>query len=379
MNFLHVVPTYFPAQRYGGPIQSVHGLCRALAAAGHQVQVYTTSVDGTARLAVREGVPVDVDGVSVWYFRSHFDRLYWSPAMATKLHDSAASFDVVHLHSVFLWPTARAARAAARAEVPYVLSPRGMLVPELISAKSAFIKRAWIRLFERRNLRYAARIHTTSAQESNDLRRGGLALAPIVELANGVDVDQVPQRRAIAGQVLFLGRLSWKKNLVALVDAVSAIPDASLVLAGPDDEGLAPTLLQRAAGMGFAERFRWLGPVGKDEKRELFATSACTVLPSLNENFGNVVIEALVQGCPVVVSPGVGARTIVEESGGGLVASGADAGTLRVAISALLSDPAAAEARGAEGATFVRQHLGWPAIAEQMVLVYREICAETRR
>ena len=46
MRVLHVVPTYLPAVRYGGPIQSVHALCRALAAQGHMTDVFTTNVDG---------------------------------------------------------------------------------------------------------------------------------------------------------------------------------------------------------------------------------------------------------------------------------------------------------------------------------------------
>src|ERR1700680_1362004 len=46
MRILHVVPTYLPATRYGGPIVAVHSLCRALAARGHAVEVFTTSIDG---------------------------------------------------------------------------------------------------------------------------------------------------------------------------------------------------------------------------------------------------------------------------------------------------------------------------------------------
>ena len=49
MRILHVVPTYLPAVRYGGPIYSVHALCQGLAAAGDEVHVMTTSVDGFGR------------------------------------------------------------------------------------------------------------------------------------------------------------------------------------------------------------------------------------------------------------------------------------------------------------------------------------------
>ncbi len=46
MRILHAVPSYLPAWRYGGPIRSVHGLARAQAAAGHEVEVFTTDADG---------------------------------------------------------------------------------------------------------------------------------------------------------------------------------------------------------------------------------------------------------------------------------------------------------------------------------------------
>lgn len=376
LRVLHVVPTYYPAERYGGPIHSVHGLCAALARAGHTVDVCTTSVDGKARLDLPEGPPVDVDGVQVRYFRSRFDRLYWSPAMSSFLQAHTAEYDIVHLHSVYLWPTTSAAYWARRRRVPYLLAPRGMLVPELIRARSAWLKRAWITVFERRNLNRAARVHLTSRQEELDLARCAITRARTMVLPNGVATAGETDRRVVSGQVLYLGRLSWKKNLIALVQAIAAIPTATLLLAGPDDEGLADALRQAAGAAGCADRVRIIGRVGADEKRELFATSACAVLPSLNENFGNVVIEAMAHGCPVVVAPGVGARTVVEACGGGLVAASGDAAALRGSIVELLDHPASAEAMGAAGARYVAINLSWETIASQMATVYREIRSE---
>ena len=52
MRLLHVVPTYLPAWRHGGPILAVHGLCRALVERGHEVTVLTTDVHGEGRLDV---------------------------------------------------------------------------------------------------------------------------------------------------------------------------------------------------------------------------------------------------------------------------------------------------------------------------------------
>src|SRR5580704_608461 len=111
MRILHVVPTYLPATRYGGPIVAVHSLCRALAARGHAVEVFTTSIDGPVDTAVPCDRPVMLDGVKVRYFASRrLRRLSYAPSLMRSLHDEITGANVVHLHSAFLWPTWRAAR-----------------------------------------------------------------------------------------------------------------------------------------------------------------------------------------------------------------------------------------------------------------------------
>ncbi len=97
MKILHVVPTYYPAVRYGGPIRSVHGLASTLAAQGHDVHVYTTNVDGQGVSRVPLDRPTLLDGVSVWYFETSVGRrIYRSPGMRQALSSNVASFDIVH-------------------------------------------------------------------------------------------------------------------------------------------------------------------------------------------------------------------------------------------------------------------------------------------
>ena len=188
LRILHVVPTYLPAIRYGGPIFAIHGLARGLAARGHDVEVFTTNADGAGYSHVALGTPILFDGVKVSYFASnHLRRLYWSPDLGAALNREIGNFDVVHLHSVFLWPTWSAARAAEGAGVPYLVSPRGMLVKELIRRRSPRAKTLWITLFERKTLRRASAIHVTSELEGNELRRFGWELPQIATIANGVE------------------------------------------------------------------------------------------------------------------------------------------------------------------------------------------------
>jgi glycosyltransferase involved in cell wall biosynthesis len=390
VKILHVVPSYAPAWRYGGPIRSVAGLAAAQAAAGDEVAVFTTDADGPGSLAVPVGEPVVRDGVRVIYFARQFPhRIYRSPAMGRTLDERVGDFDVVHLHSVFLWPTGRAARAARRAGVPYLVSPRGMLVEELIAKRGTLRKRLWIRLFERRTLAGAAALVATSGLEARDIERLGLDLVPVRVVPNGVGGNLEEGGADVAGAsgldsviaagsfALFLGRLSRKKNLDLLVRAAAGVPGIRLVIAGGDEEDLGPALDRLAAELGVSDRVARVGEVVGAAKQRLLAMARVLVLPSTSENFGNVVLESLAEGRPVVVSPGVGAREIVESSRGGWVVEPEPA-ALAEALARVVADPEEADRRGAEGRRVVLEQFGWEKIAARMRTIYDEAVRTSR-
>jgi glycosyltransferase involved in cell wall biosynthesis len=370
MKILHIVPTYVPAWKHGGPIRSVHGLCKALAARGHEVTVFTTDVDTEGAVPANQAVALD--GVEVWYFPVTAPRrLYRSLEMGKSLKQRVAGFDVVHLHSVFLWPTAAAARAAERAGVPYLLAPRGMLVPDLLKRRGRWRKAAWIRLVERRTLAHAAGLHVTAELEAEEARKLGLPLPPVFVVANGIDPVPPPPPSVPDGPpfLLYLGRLSWKKGLDRLIPALARVPDVGLAVAGNDEENIRPKLEVLARESGVAGRVRFLGPVDGAEKAALLHGCAALVLPSYSENFGNSVLEAMAAGRPVAVTPEVGLADVIREEGAGIVADG-DPAVLGDALRNLLADPGR-EAMGRRGAEAAVRRFGWAAVAERMEAVYR--------
>jgi glycosyltransferase involved in cell wall biosynthesis len=386
MRVLHVVPTYLPATRYGGPIYSVHGLCKALAALGHDVHVLTTSVDGDGDSAVPLDRSVDVEGVQVRYFASHMlRRLYYAPAMQRWLADEIAGFDVVHLHSVFLWPTSMAARLAARAGVPYVVSPRGMLVRELIERKSRWLKTAWLSLIESETLARAAAIHLTSERELSDARALALPIPTPFVMPNGVELPAsasglAPSARiaAIAARgpyALYLGRIHWIKGLDHALEALvgSAV---RLVIAGNDEEQQRPVLERLAMELGVSDRVAFELPVFGPDKWALLAGARFVILPSVNENFGNVVLEGMAVGRPVIVTRSVGASELVASAGAGLVV-GPTADELRAAMDRLWNDPLLAERLG-RAARQRAQRTSWSAIAGQLAERYAQLIERER-
>jgi glycosyltransferase involved in cell wall biosynthesis len=362
VKILHVVPTYLPARRYGGPIVAVHGLCKALVARGHEVHVFTTNVDGDRTLDVPTGTPVELDGVHVHYFASPYRRLYWSPDMRTAFEQEIRTFDVVHIHAVYLWTGIAAARAARKAGIPYVISPRGMLVPELIRQKSRAVKTLWLRLLERRGFAGAAAIHFTSQLEWEEAKRVGIPLPAPAVVANGVDIDTRPDVARDPHTLLFLGRVSWKKGLDRVIDALPSMPEVRFIIAGNDEEGLTPALQARAVERGVAERVEFAGPVYGAAKNELLARATLFVLLSTSENFGNAVLEALAMETPVVLSKDVGlAEEIVRADAGIVGLEGA---------AALLADPARRALMGRNGRALVESRFAWPRVAQEMEDVY---------
>jgi glycosyltransferase involved in cell wall biosynthesis len=366
LRILHVTPTYWPAHRYGGPIVAVHGLCRALAARGHQVDVYTTNVDGAGVVNVPANTPKDVDGVRVTYFTSQLRRLYWSPAMKTALRRGLRGHDLVHTHALFLWPGAAAARVARSVGTPYVISPRGMLVPELVRRKSRVLKSAWLRMVERRSFANASAIHFTSQLEWDEAKRMALDLRAPFVVPNGLEVEPRPPVAREPRTLVSLGRVSWKKRLDLVIRSLPTLPSVRFLVAGNDDEDLTPRLRALSRELGVADRVEFLGPVQGASKQELLARATLFVLPSLSENFGNVVLEALAMETPVVLSAHVGLASEVASAGAGIVADDDLSGP----VARLLDEPERRAEMGRRGRALVATRFGWPAVAGQMEAAY---------
>ena len=380
MKILQIVPNYYPAVRYGGPIRSVHAMSTALVAMGHEVHVFTSSMDGPTDLDFPEGMAVNLDGVLVHYFHVPFlRRLAWCPAMRTALKSEASSFDIVHLHSVFLWPTWAAARVAKSCGVPFVVSPRGMLGPEVIRRKSRIVKMAWIRLIERRTLRESAAVHITSQLEAEEIRALGLTLPRLCCVPNGVSVpanyptlENGPFAKLPRPYALFLSRISWKKGLDRLIKAWKWVPDLTLIIAGNDEENYLPELNALAGHEGAADRIRFIGQVGDEHKWALYENATMFILPSYSENFGNVVAEAMAVACPVIVTKEVGLASLVLETGAGVVADG-DPELLAKAINDLHRGVRRREECGLAGQRAARATLSWTAVAVQIADMYRSL------
>ena len=360
-------------------------MCAALAERGHDVELYTTTIDGPRELDVPTGVPVETRGFSVTYSPPSRPRSYsTSPRLAVALRRRIGSFDVVHVHSLYLFHGAVAGFLARRARVPYVVRPHGTLDPYHRAARPRR-KAVYDRFVERRNLDRAAAIHCTSLAEQRAVDALGFR-APSVVVPLGIHHEQLERSadpsallRAhpeLEGRTLVtaLGRLTPKKGLDLLVDAFArlVLPDAHLVIAGPDDEGLGTELRRLVAARGLDARVSLTGIVTGEAKVALLQRSAVFALPSEDENLGVALLEAMAAGVPVVTTRGVAVHEEVERAGAGLVVPRTVDDVAR-AVGALLDDPARREAMGASARLLVRTTFAWDRVAPVLERMYGDV------
>jgi glycosyltransferase involved in cell wall biosynthesis len=263
-----------------------------------------------------------------------------------------------------------------------------MLVGDLIRRRSRTVKTLWINLFERWNVEHAAAIHVTADVEADSVKAFGFALPPVSVVPNGVDAatsahvepvsEDVRKLAAHGAYILSMGRLNWKKNLPVLVRAFAHVDAGHLVIAGNPEDGHGDELKALVHQLNLGKRVTVLDRAMQGADKEfLYSRCHAFVLASISENFGNVTLEAMARGKPVVVSRHAGAAAIVGDVGCGIVVE-PDAKSLAAAIDQLVANPQLAREIGARGAAAVEERFSWIEIARQMSEIYGRVVGDGR-
>ena len=186
------------------------------------------------------------------------------------------------------------------------------------------------------------------------------------------EADEVRRRFGLAEQfVLWVGTAEPRKNLAGLMEAWQMLGRMSeeLVLVGP--EGWKSNLGGASAPSG--QSIRRLGFVAEAEKRALMQAAAVVCYPSLTEGFGLPVLEAMVQGTPVVTSV-AGATAEVAGSTGVLV-DPTSSQEIADALAGLLDSPDDAARLGKQGRERALAEFTWQRTAEGLMEIYEELAA----
>ncbi|MEQ1770192.1 MAG: glycosyltransferase [Devosia sp.] len=265
-------------------------------------------------------------------------RFGYTPALPAWLRDNARNFDAAILHGLWNYSSVGSAGALRAAGVPYFIFAHGMLDPWFGQANPVkhVLKSLYWRLLEGPAAAGAEAVLFTTAEERERAALNFTAPAyrsRVVAYAAGAP-GEITKRESQSARrtLLFLGRLHPKKGCDLLIKAFASIapahPDLDLVIAGPDNVNLTPSLRALAETLGVGGRVTFPGLLTGTAKWSALASAEAFVLTSHQENFGIAVAEALAVGVPVLISDKVNIWREVETTGSGLVAPDTQDGAL---------------------------------------------------
>jgi poly(glycerol-phosphate) alpha-glucosyltransferase len=296
----------------------------------------------------------------------------YAPRLASALEASNA--DILHIHSIWMYPSV-VARRWAQGTRPYVVSPHGLLKP-LALRNSRWKKRIAAFLYENAHLRHSACLHALNTAEAEAFREFGLK-NPICVIPNGATLRQdiVSEQPARNKSILYLGRIHPLKGLRNLIQAWAAVqnnPNAAgwrLTIAGSDQNRHRTELEQLASRLGVESSIDFIGPQFGADKKCCLATSSAFILPSESEGQPIGVLEAWSWRLPVLMTPACNLPEGVQA--GAAILMNPDSNSIAAALRQLLSMTAEdLESMGLNGERLVKECYQWQRIGKAMADVY---------
>jgi poly(glycerol-phosphate) alpha-glucosyltransferase len=237
--------------------------------------------------------------------------LGYAPRLAHRLVQEG--IDLLHVHGLWMYPSAASLGWARATKRPYVITPHGMLDPWAVN-NSRWKKRMAFWAYEGRHLKGAGCLHALCEAEAEAIRAFGLR-NPICIVPNSIHrppiVGSVQGHRSESPRtLLYIGRLHPKKGLAGLLRAWHRFEHRraagnggwELVIAGWDQSGHERELRNLAHHLGICESVRFPGPCFGADKDAAFRQASAFILPSFSEGLPMAVLEAWSYGLPVLMT-----------------------------------------------------------------------------
>ncbi|WP_138475909.1 glycosyltransferase [Dyadobacter bucti] len=300
----------------GGPARIIYDHTTEVISRGHQVDILSPMTPGEKMYPAPEGARlIPCARTTPW---SNIYREF-SIEMYQYLKKHVHEYDVVHMHGI--WHFGSLAPFLIPNNAIKVITIHGLLDKWAV-AHSKWKKRLVTALYQKKLLGKADLIQINNTDEEQDvIRYLGYRPKNMVIVPNGMklsDYVNLPAKGTFRAKhgigadqklILFMGRLNIKKGLDLLLPAFQKVheqlPEAILILAGPDDGYQAETEnFIRENNLG--ARIKLVGMLTDTHKREALSDADMFVLPSYSEGFSIAVLEAMTSKVPALVSDRVG-------------------------------------------------------------------------
>lgn len=321
MKIVVVSPFFPPAWEWGGKAKAAWTLAQALAEAKVEVVVLATDAKPKGRvrvpaIRVEAGVTVKTAPVLGWGVSRGANRQGIAPGLLGQLIEEIPGCDLVHIQGIWGFLTPGICKICAFRKIPYIISTRNELGFWSLSRKR-LKKQIFLNLVIKRDIQRAARIHFTSRKEMDEappwLNRDRLFIVPnpVTVMHEGAGERFRSRYELRDDEMVFglVGRLHKEKGFDIILPAMAGLSPRQkfrFLIIGPDENGYLNEIHRLVRQLGIPEKVLIVGPLYGQELADAYAGMDLLVVPSYDESFGNVVVEAVGQGTPVFVSEKVG-------------------------------------------------------------------------
>ncbi len=303
MRLLFPLHLFYPS-KIGGPANALYWLCKGLSKNGNDVTVIATRM-GIDEGRVEYNKWVNIDGIKTRYCDTVSKR-----SLTVIFHSIKCLryVDIVVFSSICYLPNFFIAVAAILLGKRIVWSPRGELFETAVAGSA--IKKTYFF-----SLRYLIGRHIVFHATSEAEQRTVLNYFPNAKVFIIPNYMELPARHIVNtdySSFLYVGRIAPIKAIEKLIEGLSLsrrfmASHFKLIIVGGVEkqfEGYYNGLLEIIEQLCLKDKVIFRGSLTGEEKYKAFAAARYSFLVSNSENFGNVVIESLSQGTPVVASKG---------------------------------------------------------------------------
>ncbi len=318
MKILHVIPLI--SKIYGGPSESIIHLVDSLNKSGQDTDLLTTFSEdssGDVNYSIIKERIILLPRIKV--FRDYV------PLLKEWLNDNISDYELVHIHSLFNYTSHVAMTCARQKKIPYVLRTLGHL-NDYDLQKKRVLKKVWLNFVDKNNLNLVSAFQSTSNSETNEIKKL-FPFTKVEAIPHGIRLPVTSFKTEVKDiKLLFISRLHKKKNIPAILEAVSKASQSgislNLKIAGepnPGEDDYKVYLQKMVQDLNIQKHVEFCGFLSGQAKEDAFKWADVFILPSFDENFGVAVMEALSYAIPVIISPQVALSKEVSEFGGGWI------------------------------------------------------------
>jgi glycosyltransferase involved in cell wall biosynthesis len=327
-----------------------------------------------------------VEGADVLYLRSR--QIH--PGTLLRLLRSE-TYDILYLHSLFSGTMTVSPllfrRLGLTPKVPVVVAPRGQLSPAALSIRKSK-KRAFLPLARRLGLYDDVIWQASTRYEAEEIERHFGNGSPELRLKIAPDLATLEtaaprstEKRAGELRAVWLSRITPKKNLLGALDILAGIglPVTFDVYGLIEDEAHWRDCRMRMAALPAEISVSYRGSLPYPDVVPTLARYDLFFFPSLGENFGHVILEALAAGCPILTSNETGFRDL-EGAGVGWALALSDVEAFRTRIRSCIAMDRAERDRIAQRALeFARRYLQDERSVEANRALFREAAEQANQ